>query len=61
MTMYFDDVSHHAWKWHPTVQVSHQTQTFLSESKFQPDAVQRMLLGFNAESASKLSPEEGKK
>ena len=65
MTMYFDDVSRHAWRWSPgakfpTVQVSHQTQVFPSESTLKLDAVQRMLLGYNAESASKLSSEEGK-
>lgn len=52
MTMYFDDVSRHDWK--PTQQVRH-TPIVPNEKT---DAIRRMLLGYNAESASQLSRDE---
>ena len=64
MTMYFDDVSRHSKGWKPGNKLSKSSDVSAfhwSEQKPDavPDAVKRRLLGYDAESASVLSGDEG--
>lgn len=65
--MYFDDVSRHSMQWTPpasSVSYTPSSRVIKKNSTANDDekaeAIQRMLLGYNAETASELDAEESK-
>jgi hypothetical protein len=60
LTMYFDDVSRHSIGWKRGKLLKNMNGSAFHRTKQKHDAVKRnMLLGYDAESASALSEEEG--
>jgi hypothetical protein len=59
MTMYFDDVSRHSKGWKPGKLSKNSYVSAFHRSEQKNDAVKRRLLGYDAESASVLSKDEG--
>jgi hypothetical protein len=58
--MYFDDVSRHSNGWKPGNKLSKNSKvSAFHRSEQKHDAVKRRLLGYDAESASVLSEDEG--
>jgi hypothetical protein len=59
--MYFDDVSRHSIGWKPgkLLKTTNTDVSAFHRSEQKHDAVKRVLLGYNAESASVLSEDEG--
>jgi hypothetical protein len=57
--MYFDDVSRHSNGWKPGKLSKNSNVPAFHRSEQKHDAVKRMLLGYDAESASVLSEDEG--
>jgi hypothetical protein len=58
--MYFDDVSRHSHGWKPGNKLSKSSAvSAFHRSEQKHDAVKRMFLGYDAESASVLSKDEG--
>jgi hypothetical protein len=58
LTMYFDDVSRHSTGWKPGKLLKNTDVSAFHRSEQKHDAVKRMLLGYDAESASVLSEDE---
>jgi hypothetical protein len=60
MTMYFDDVSRHSKGWKPGNKLSKSSDvSAFHRSEQKHDTLKRRLLGYDAESASVLSEDEG--
>jgi hypothetical protein len=57
--MYFDDVSRHSIGWKPGKLLKNTDVSAFRRSEQKMDAVKRILIGYDAESASVLSEDDG--